>query len=113
MITNVDNFFDVTCFAQLFPCIFIYHIVVIASRAKYKAMNTLQKIKGSSSYPYTQTEGVMGDALIKHAKNLGEDDVYGTPIFRPLYFYYSLFISYALSEFTILSYSLLGRPSRE
>lgn len=49
-----------------------------ASRAKIYTVNSLSKIRGqvkNSAYP--QPEGTLGEHMIKHGKDLGEEMEYG------------------------------------
>lgn len=39
---------------------------------------TLSKIRGTAkTMPYPQPEGILGDAMLKHGKSLGDDSNFG------------------------------------
>jgi len=45
------------------------------------AVNSFSKIRGrSKNATYPQPEGVLGEHMIKHGKDLGEDDGFGKSI---------------------------------
>ncbi|ESO92434.1 hypothetical protein LOTGIDRAFT_162739 [Lottia gigantea] len=49
-----------------------------ASRAKLSTMHTISKIRGQGKIaPYPQPEGILGEHMSKHGKDLGEDSVFG------------------------------------
>ncbi|KAM6981444.1 endophilin-A3a [Aplochiton taeniatus] len=49
-----------------------------ASRAKLGMLNTMSKIRGQvKTTGYTQTEGLMGDCMVRHGQELGESSAFG------------------------------------
>uniref|UniRef100_A0AAY4BFM2 Endophilin-A3-like n=1 Tax=Denticeps clupeoides TaxID=299321 RepID=A0AAY4BFM2_9TELE len=49
-----------------------------ASRAKLGMLNTMSKIRGQvKTTGYPQTEGLLGDCMMKYGKDLGEDSSFG------------------------------------
>lgn len=51
---------------------------MLASRARMSTVNTISKWRGSGTkMPYPQPEGLLGEAMQKHGKQLGEDSVFG------------------------------------
>nr|XP_040020740.1 endophilin-A3a isoform X2 [Gasterosteus aculeatus aculeatus] len=49
-----------------------------ASRAKLNMLNTVSKMRGQvSPTGYPQTEGLLGDCMLRHGHELGEDSVFG------------------------------------
>lgn len=50
----------------------------IASRAKLTMLNTVSKIRGQvKTTGYPQTEGLLGDCMLRFGHELGEDSVFG------------------------------------
>lgn len=50
-----------------------------ASRAKLNMLNTVSKIRGQvKTTGYPQTEGLLGDCMMRYGHELGEDSVFGT-----------------------------------
>lgn len=50
----------------------------IASRAKLNMLNTVSKIRGQvKTTGYPQTEGLLGDCMLRYGHELGEDSVFG------------------------------------
>lgn len=50
-----------------------------ASRAKLNMLNTVSKMRGQvSPTGYPQTEGLLGDCMLRHGHELGEDSVFGS-----------------------------------
>lgn len=51
----------------------------LASRAKLNMLNTVSKIRGQvKTTGYPQTEGLLGDCMLRYGHELGEDSVFGT-----------------------------------
>lgn len=51
----------------------------VASRAKLNMLNTVSKIRGQvKTTGYPQTEGLLGDCMLRYGHELGEDSVFGT-----------------------------------
>ncbi|XP_010769566.1 endophilin-A3-like, partial [Notothenia coriiceps] len=49
-----------------------------ASRAKLNLLNTMSKIRGQvKSTGYPQAEGLLGDCMLRHGQDLGEDSIFG------------------------------------
>lgn len=49
-----------------------------ASRAKLTMLNTMSKIRGQVKNPgYPQSEGLLGECMIRYGKELGEDSNFG------------------------------------
>ncbi|XP_036950541.1 endophilin-A3a isoform X2 [Acanthopagrus latus] len=49
-----------------------------ASRAKLNMLNTMSKIRGQvKTTGYAQTEGLLGDCMLRYGHELGEDSVFG------------------------------------
>ena len=49
-----------------------------ASRAKMQTANTINKLRGQSKVNmYPQPEGTLGEHMIKHGRDLGDDNVFG------------------------------------
>ncbi|XP_034723807.1 endophilin-A3a isoform X2 [Etheostoma cragini] len=49
-----------------------------ASRAKLNMLNTVSKIRGQvKTTGYPQTEGLLGDCMLRYGQDLGEDSVFG------------------------------------
>lgn len=49
-----------------------------ASRAKLTMLNTMSKIRGQVKNPgYPQSEGLLGESMIRYGKELGEDSNFG------------------------------------
>lgn len=49
-----------------------------ASRAKLSMINTMSKIRGQEKGPgYPQAESVLGEAMLKFGRELGEDSCFG------------------------------------
>ncbi|XP_041370645.1 endophilin-A2-like isoform X2 [Gigantopelta aegis] len=49
-----------------------------ASRAKLSTMNTISKFRGQGKVaPYPQPEGILGEHMIKHGKDYGEETSFG------------------------------------
>ncbi|XP_047437270.1 endophilin-A3a isoform X1 [Mugil cephalus] len=52
-----------------------------ASRAKLNMLNTVSKIRGQvKTTGYPQTEGLLGDCMLRYGYELGEDSVFGTAL---------------------------------
>ncbi|XP_050400404.1 endophilin-A3 isoform X2 [Patella vulgata] len=52
-----------------------------ASRAKLSTMHTISKIRGQGKIaPYPQPEGILGEHMIKHGKDLGDESVFGSSL---------------------------------
>ncbi|XP_046373692.1 endophilin-A3-like isoform X3 [Haliotis rufescens] len=50
-----------------------------ASRAKLSTMNAISKVRGQGKVaPYPQPEGILGEHMIKHGKDLGDDSTFGS-----------------------------------
>uniref|UniRef100_A0A3Q2W5Q8 SH3-domain GRB2-like 3a n=1 Tax=Haplochromis burtoni TaxID=8153 RepID=A0A3Q2W5Q8_HAPBU len=50
-----------------------------ASRAKLNMLNTMSKIRGQvKTTGYPQTEGLLGDCMLRYGQELGEDSLFGT-----------------------------------
>lgn len=50
-----------------------------ASRAKLNILNTMSKIRGQvKTTGYPQAEGLLGDCMLRHGQDLGEDSIFGT-----------------------------------
>lgn len=53
-----------------------YHLA--ASRAKLSMINTMSKIRGQEKGPgYPQAESVLGEAMLKFGRELGEESSFG------------------------------------
>lgn len=53
-------------------------VSVPASRAKLTMLNTMSKIRGQVKSPgYPQSEGLLGECMIRYGKELGEDSNFG------------------------------------
>lgn len=53
-------------------------VSVPASRAKLTMLNTMSKIRGQVKNPgYPQSEGLLGESMIRYGKELGEDSNFG------------------------------------
>ena len=51
---------------------------ISASRTKMMVVNNFSKVRGTSkSVPYPQAEGTLGEHMIRHGKDLGEDMMFG------------------------------------
>lgn len=51
---------------------------VTASRAKLTMLNTVSKIRGQVKNPgYPQSEGLLGECMIRHGKELGGESNFG------------------------------------
>ncbi|KAI4829706.1 hypothetical protein KUCAC02_001381 [Chaenocephalus aceratus] len=49
-----------------------------ASRAKLNMLNTMSKIRGQvKTTGYPQAEGLLGDCMLRHGQDLGEDSIFG------------------------------------
>ncbi|XP_033986434.1 endophilin-A3a [Trematomus bernacchii] len=49
-----------------------------ASRAKLNMLNTMSKIRGQvKNTGYPQSEGLLGDCMLRHGQDLGEDSIFG------------------------------------
>ncbi|XP_063738165.1 endophilin-A3a isoform X1 [Eleginops maclovinus] len=49
-----------------------------ASRAKLNMLNTVSKIRGQvKTTGYPQAEGLLGDCMLRHGQDLGEDSIFG------------------------------------
>ncbi|XP_076798062.1 endophilin-A3-like isoform X2 [Arvicanthis niloticus] len=52
-----------------------------AYRAKLGMLNTMSKLRGQvKTTGYPQTEGLLGDCMLKHGKELGEDSAFGNSL---------------------------------
>ncbi|XP_031702128.1 endophilin-A3a isoform X2 [Anarrhichthys ocellatus] len=52
-----------------------------ASRAKLNMLNTVSKIRGQvKTTGYPQTEGLMGDCMLRYGHELGDDSVFGSAL---------------------------------
>uniref|UniRef100_UPI0037E97664 endophilin-A3a n=1 Tax=Semicossyphus pulcher TaxID=241346 RepID=UPI0037E97664 len=52
-----------------------------ASRAKLNMLNTVSKIRGQvKTTGYPQTEGLLGDCMLRYGHELGEDSVFGSAL---------------------------------
>ncbi|CAL8246666.1 unnamed protein product [Lota lota] len=52
-----------------------------ASRAKLGMLNTVSKIRGQvKTTGYPQTEGLLGDCMLRYGQELGEDSVFGSAL---------------------------------
>ena len=51
-----------------------------ASRAKMNAVKSMSRLRGQTNHQalYPQPEGVLGDCMIKHGRELADTSVYGT-----------------------------------
>lgn len=50
----------------------------LASRAKLTMLNTVSKIRGQVKNPgYPQSEGLLGECMIRHGKELGGESNFG------------------------------------
>ncbi|XP_067665212.1 endophilin-A3-like isoform X3 [Haliotis asinina] len=50
-----------------------------ASRAKLSTMNAISKVRGQGKVaPYPQPEGILGEHMIKHGRDLGDDSTFGS-----------------------------------
>lgn len=60
-------------------------VCVPASRAKLSMLNTMSKIRGQVKNPgYPQSEGLLGESMIRYGRELGEDSNFGEcPPLRP------------------------------
>lgn len=59
-------------------------VSVPASRAKLTMLNTMSKIRGQVKNPgYPQSEGLLGESMIRYGKELGEDSNFGECPIRP------------------------------
>lgn len=57
---------------------------VPASRAKLTMLNTVSKIRGQVKNPgYPQSEGLLGECMIRHGKELGGESNFGEGCGRP------------------------------
>lgn len=51
---------------------------ISASRTKMMVVNNFSKVRGTTkSVPYPQAEGTLGEHMIRHGKDLGEDMMFG------------------------------------
>lgn len=58
---------------------------VAASRAKLTMLNTVSKIRGQVKNPgYPQSEGLLGECMIRHGKELGGESNFGESHMLPL-----------------------------
>ena len=61
-------------FTSSLVCVFISE----ASRAKLSMINTMSKIRGQEKGPgYPQAESVLGDAMLRFGRELGEESCFG------------------------------------
>lgn len=50
----------------------------LAYRAKLGMLNTMSKIRGQvKTTGYPQTEGLLGDCMIRYGRELGDDSMFG------------------------------------
>lgn len=57
-------------------------LLFIASRAKMSTRNAISKIRGQEQkILYPQPEGTLGDYMVKHGTDLGEDSLFGQLVF--------------------------------
>lgn len=55
-----------------------------ASRAKLNMLNTVSKMRGQvKTTGYPQTEGLLGDCMLRYGNELGDDSVFGTDSHLP------------------------------
>ena len=56
----------------------LLRLVFAASRAKMQTINTISKMRGQSKVNmYPQPEGTLGEYMIKHGRDLGDDNCFG------------------------------------
>ena len=67
------------CLAKCIEYVMYYLFSSLASRAKLNMLNTMSKIRGQvKTTGYAQTEGLLGDCMLRYGHELGEDSVFGT-----------------------------------
>lgn len=65
-----------------------------ASRAKLTMLNTVSKIRGQVKNPgYPQSEGLLGETMIRYGKELGDESNFGECVSRGVVESYSYIVS--------------------
>lgn len=56
----------------------------VASRAKLNMLNTVSRMRGQvRTNGYPQTEGLLGDCMLRYGHELGENSVFGKKFYHP------------------------------